>query len=382
MARKKKSLKTRLASLSLFLVITLVVFNFDTFVEKVLIQTGIKELNWIQMAEIDIKSDLDQTLDSRAVVYTYNGNLMISASNKLTLYNENGEVINKKSINSDSRKIVGMENYFLVADVVQGNITILDYLGKAIGEVMTIGAIEDIVAVSDDFFAVVKEDDRLQIYNYQGILESEVKLSKGQLLSIDVSKDQETILVNILSSDDSQFNSQLLTYSMRSKLLIGAHNNFGTIIFGARLFRDDIIIVDDTGQHDYRLGYDEHYVWDKTREGTLVNFRIDQNGNVFEITSMTEVENYTGLSNYKLSGINKDGNELFSIELDEPYENMSLYNGMILLNSDKKVGLYQSDGVKITEKESTRKIYGCEWLTADKLLIEYNDYVEIIELAY
>ncbi len=376
MARRKKPLSKRLASLGLFIVIALFVFNFNFLLKKGLILVGIADLNWTSIARIDV--DMDQSLEKQAVVFAYNNTVIISANNEIKLYDEYGQMINARKITSDNTKIIGMDEYFVVADLLQGNIFILDYSGKTVGQIDNLGTIQDIISTKNNYFVVITLNNQLNVYDSDGVLNSNVQLPEGELLGLDLSSDRAQVITTILSSDKYQYNSKIITYSMKDNLMIGGHNNYSSIVYGAKVYNDHIMIVDTEGQHAYRIGDSEEYTWEKLREGELQYFEIDQNGSIYELT---KVENFTDTI-YKLIATTKDGKEIFSSELNQQFTKIVLTAGKVLLQNDRILEIYSSDGILLASYESNKKINDVEWLNSERLIIEYNDYTEILELAY
>lgn len=376
MARRKKPLSKRLASFSLFLVICLFVFNFEFLLKKSMITLGLADLNWTTIAKIDV--EMDQDLEKQAVVFTYNNTVIISANNEIKLYDENGQMINARKITSDNTKIIGMDEYFAVADLLQGNIFILDYTGKTTGQIDNLGSIKDIMSTKNNYFVVITLKNQLNVYDPRGVLVSNVQLPDGELLGLDLSSDEGQVICTILSSDQYQYNSKIITYSMRDNLMIGGHNNYSDIVYGAKVYDDHIMIVDTDGQHAYRIGDSEDYTWEVSREGELLYFEIDENGSIYELT---KVDAFTDIS-YKLSARTKDGEVIFTNDLTQSFNKIVLTQGKVLLQNDRILEIYSSDGILLASYESNKKINDVEWLNSERLLVEYNDYTEILELAY
>jgi len=376
MARKKKPFINRLGSFLLFLVITLIVFNFGFLWKQGLIAVGIADLNWESINKINI--DLDQDLENRALVFTYNDTVIVSSNNEIKLYDVNGDFIVARKINSDSTKIIGMSSYFVVSDIQQGNIFVLDYMGNTTGQIENLGPIEDIISANNDLFVVITIDNELSVYNYEGILISNVQLPSGELLGLDVSKDKAQVIATILSSDLYQFNSKIITFSMESNLMIGGHNNYGDIVYGAKVYDDHIMIVDTKGKHAYRVGDSEDFTWDRPREGELLYFEIDNNGSIFELIKKDDIN----LTDYFLTGVNKDGKDIFKDIKTSKFTKIVLTQGKILLQNDRLLEIYSSDGILLASYESSKKINDVEWINENRIIIEFNDYIEVLELAY
>ena len=375
MARRKKPLGKRLASFGLFLVITLIVFNFNFLVKQSLILVGIADLNWNHIARVEI--GLEEPTDE-SVIFTDNDTIIVSANQEIKIYDVDGNFIVARKINSESTKIVGMSEYFIVADVRQGNIFVLDYEGKTTGEIANIGPIKDIIAARDNFFVVINTENELSVYDYEGVLSASVKLPDGELLGLDVSSDKDQVIATILSSDEEHYNSKIITFSMKDSLMIGGHNNYSNIVYGAKVYEDHIMIVDTKGRHAYRVGDSDDYTWDSERDGDLLHFEIDANGSIFELIRRQVINT----SEFHLTGTNKDGQSIFDVILNQKYNKIVLTQGKILLQNERILEIYSSDGILLTTYESSKKINDVEWLTPDRIIVEYNDFIEIMELAY
>ncbi|MBJ2356751.1 hypothetical protein JF818_09995 [Sphaerochaeta sp. S2] len=334
-------------------------------------------MNWKEIGKIDIS--MDKVLDTRADVFSYNNKIIVNEVNEIALYDHDGNLIERKGINTDSSTLLGMENYFAVVDNLQGNIYILDYYGGYVGEVNHLGPIEKAVAANNDVFVVITADNHFLVFDYEGNEISNIQLSSGRLLGLDISKDKKLVLVTLLSSDEKKYNSKLITYSLDTNSMLGAHNNYNSIVYGARIYDQVILIVDFNGLHAYMINEENSFLWERERTGSLINFEIDENGNVYEINERKEVDTFTI---HNLVCINKDGKEIFTKELDEDYRSLSLKRGQILLVSDFKILILNSAGEEIQSFESNDRVMDAEWLSENRILVEYNNYIEILELAY
>lgn len=380
MAKRKKPLINRLASLILFLFITFVVFNFGNIVQQSMIVLGFADLNWVEINKININSD--EVLDNRAQVFSFNDSIIISSNNEISIYNRDGKLVVKREIVSASSKVIGMDDYFVVVDNFQGHIIVMDYFGKIVAPIEFLGPIKETVYISNNIFVVITVSNQLHVYNHEGALISDFDLPKGELLSLDVSEDKETLLLTLLTSNESGYKSKLLTYSMLSNAMIGGHQAKDTIVFGTKLYQNDILIVDMLGQYANEKGDSENTLWQNERLGTLMNFEIDNNGNIYELIEVEESKELTGKTEYHLTCINKDGKKIFDKVLDNRYQNIKLNKGEVLLLSDQDIMILNSDGTLVSQYDSNKKIYDAEWLLENRILIEYNDFVEILELSY
>ena len=377
MAKKKKSFMKKIGSLLLFLLINIIVFNASMIFDYSRRAVGLAELNWNEVGKIDI--DMDNVLGNRAQVFSFNGNIIVNFASELHLYNIDGKLQVKKEINSDTTKLVGMDEAFLVTDFVQGNITVIDYLGKFTGKKEGLGNIDEVVSMNDNMFAIIMRSGDLKVFDMYGEEISSVPLPDGEFLSVDFSKSEELILVILLTSDEYNYNSKLITYSKNS--MIGGSNNNDSIIYRAKIFDENVLVVDYKGAHVYRLNdASNEFLWEYEREGNLVTFDIDQNGNLIEIVNKSEVESL--LDDFHLIGMNKDGVLLYDVPLDNKYEHISLGYGKILIHNNNVIYVYNSNGELVANRIMSKSIYNISWLSGTRLLIEYNDLVEILDLAY
>lgn len=380
MAKRKKPLSHKLLSLFLFLTITWIVFNFGAIVKKTMVTIGWADLNWVSITEIPVETD--DTLDSRPRIMNFNENVLIYFENTIALYDKEGNYLGKKGIQSVNNDIVGLEDYVVIVDKLSGNFVVIDYLGNDVADFGPIGPIKDAIAASENTFVVMSENNYFDVYSYNGNLEFSKELPKGELLGLDLSNEKDYLLLTLLVSSDDKYNSRLLTYDIYQNSLIGGNDNVNTVVYGSKIVHEEIIIVDLKGQHAYVKGDPENITWSNERSGDLIRFKIDTGGNVFEITELEEVQDLLGQSEYHLTCRNKDGKLQFDIVLDHAFEAMDILEGKVLLTSDKKLGVFNYAGELVTALDSTKKIYGAAWLNSNRIVIEYNDYLEIVELKY
>lgn len=381
MAKLKKPLIKKLGSLLLFLSINIIVFNASAIFDYSKIAIGITDLSWNEVEMIDI--DMDKILGNRPQVFSFNENIIVNSANEIYLYDIDGKLKVRKEINSDTTKLIGMEEAFLVADFVQGNIAIIDYLGTLTGNIQGLGNIEEIVSVKDNMFAIILNDGNLKIFDMYGVEVSSVSLPPGEFLSVDVSRSEELILVTLLSSDELNYNSKMITYSMDKESMIGGINNVEKIVYRAKILGEDVVIFDHSGIYAYKLNEAVGYKnWEYERNGELITFEIDQNGNSIEIINKFEAGIYFDEVEYHLIGMNKDGVLLYDKSLPNKFNKIALGYGKILVYNDSSVLVFNSDGEIIAERQMNKSIYNISWLSETRLLIEYNDLVEILDLAY
>lgn len=381
MAKKKNVFFKRLSSFLLFIVINIVVFNAGTIFNYSKIAIGAASLKWSDVAKIDI--DMDNILGNRTQVFSFNENIIINFANELHLYNIDGKLMAKKEINSNTTKIVGMNSSFLVSDFIQGNIAIIDYLGNSVGTINALGNIDEIVGVKNDIFAVITNDGELKVFDIYGSEISTVSLPQGEFLNIDVSQSEELLLVTLLSSDEYSYNSKMITYSMKKNEMIGGTNNTDKIVYKAKIFDEDVIVVDYNGVYVYKLNdATNESSWNYERDGELITFDIDSNGNFIEIISMSEVEDVLGTGEYHLVGINKDGDMLYDLVLDDKYSKVTLGYGKILIYNENSLLIFNSNGDIIANRDVNKSIYKVTWLSETRLLVEYNDFIELLDLSY
>lgn len=370
----------RLLSLGLFLVITYVVFNANAMFKQATIALGFADLNWVKVETIDLETD--DILGNRPEVMRFNDNILIYFNDLISLYDSEGNSLGKKLIQSFNSQVVGLDDYIIIIDKQQGNMITIDYEGNDIAEFGPIGTIKEGIAASENTFVVITENNYIFVYNYDGILYFDHALPKGELLGFEVSNNKDYLLLTLLVSFEETFNSRLLTYDITENSLVGGNDNVNTVVYGAKLVNEDIVIVDVKGHHAYTKGDPEHLNWNIERVGELRSFTIDKNGNVFELTEIGEVEDLIGQSEYHFTSTNKDGRAIFDLKLDQAYDKIDILEGKILLSNDKVISIYNYAGEKMTSLDNHRKIYNALWLTNDKVIVVYNDYLEILELKY
>ncbi len=376
--RKKKSIK--ILPLVLFILIFLFVYNFEDIIGGTLFKSGFKTLQWDELKKIPI--DLQKGLENSTLIFTDNSNIIVSANNQLKLYDKDGDIIVSKKINSHSSKVIGLKDYFAVIDLIQGDIVIMDFKANKFGEIMDLGNLKDVISIRNNIIVITGEN-RLQIFNEKGTLLSDVELPDGEILSLDLSKKENKIIITILSSDSENYNSKIITYSLDSNSMVGADNHYDSIIYSTNVYETSVMIVDSEGSHSYLITDTDNNIWNVKREGRLEHLTVDDNGNIFEIVYREKINNDKGQKyNYFLIGVNKDGGNIFEIGLDKKYDSISILKGRILLSNDKEAIIYSYGGKIISNYQDKRKMKSIKWLTYNRLLVEYNDYMKVFELVY
>lgn len=380
MARQKKSLKQRLLSLLLFLSITWVVFNIGFLIHHGSVLLGIKELDFHEVSKINL--GFDDELNNRPFIMAHNNHVVVSFSNELTIYNKDGKSIIKKEINNDDTEIIGLTDYFVIVEKTQGHLYFFDYKGNETGVIESMGPIRDLIEAANNMLAVITKENDLKIFRYDETLMGSFSLSSGEVLGLDLSADGSEILVNMLNSDENKFVSNLLTYDMADNSIVGGKNEENRIVYGAKIVNDLVVIVDNFGQMAREVDSTDGELWVEERDGLLTHFKIDNNGNIFEILALENIENLVGITAYQIVGRNQDGKMLFKNELEHKYDKIALQGGLVMIQSNQDVLILDSSGELLMTFDSPRKIISSQWLSNSRVLIEYNDYFSIYELKY
>ncbi len=377
MKRKKAS---KIRSFIIFFIIFLIVYNFESIVGSTLFKSGLKTLEWEEIKKISV--DLQNGLENSSLIFTDNNNIIVSSNNDLKLYDKDGDIIVGKKINSHSSKVVGMKDYFAVVDLLQGNMIIMDFKANKFGEIKGLGHLKDVKSIYNNIIAITSEN-RLQIFNEKGMLLSDVELPSGELLSLDLSRKENKIVITILSLDSESYNSKILTYSLDSNLMVGADNHYDSIIYSTNVYETNVMIVDSEGAHSYLISDTDNNIWNVERKGNLEHLFVDANGNIFEIVYRANInKDNNKKANYFLVAINKDGEDIFEIKLDDRYKDIKISEGRILLFNDNDAVIYSYSGKLISRYHDGRKMKNVKWITYNRLLVEYNDYIKVFELGY
>lgn len=245
------------------------------------IHLGFSQMNWEELNKIDLK--LDNTLNHRPLIMAHESHVVVSFLNEISIYDHQGNFVAKREVNSDYSRIIALNDHFVVVDMMQGHIFVLDYLGNTSGTIYSLGPIKDIIKAPDNMFVIITQAGELMVYDYEGIMVSIIAMPPGHLIGLDLSKDQSTLLLNVLDSDLDQFKTKLLSYDMNKHSLVGGHNSSNKIVYGAKLVNQQMIIVNDEGQLCYEKGQEESYLWKNERYGSLMHFEIDTNGNILKL---------------------------------------------------------------------------------------------------
>jgi len=377
--RKKKPLMFRLASLLLFLSITWLVFNFPTLIHKTTVLIGLKDLNLEEVESIDI--EFNEDLNGRPYILAHNNHVIVAGSHELSIYDHKGTLISKKKINSNNSEVIGLSKYIAVVDKTQGLLSFLDYQGNPVGSSNSIGPIKEAIGVDKDKLAVITQARELLIYDYQGRAISNLPIDDGEIIGLNLSVDKSQVMVSLLGFNESTYISTLGTYPIDGYNMVGAWVQQGRILYGVELVNDLIIMVDDIGRRVLTTS-SQTVVWQEDRTGALEHFKIDNNGNIYEIVAVAGADEMMGQSHYELHGYNLDGLEIFSHSLDFKYDKISLKNGQIMLQSTNGIMILDSSGDLLLSFDSGKRIIDSQWLSKEDILIEFDNYFKIYNMKY
>lgn len=372
--KRKKTAGQRLRGFLLFVVIGLFVFNFKFLSKQLFIVTGIADLNWTSLEKI--RTD-EPTED--AIVLSQHESIIVCDGTEIKLYDVDGNLIKKRKINTNQGiKMIGLDDYFVVSDMIQGNIMILDYFGETKGVIEKIGPLNDIVSTSNNTFVVITADNELHVYNEIGVMESSVPLQKGELLGLDVSTDKKIVTVTQFSAGKENYVSSMLAYDTKSGSLISGFNELNKVIFGAKLYDNYVFMIDSYGLNFYKINRSDEPFEKNQREGDLVYFSIANNGNIYEIDKVIQ----NGVSIFKLVGTTQDNEEVLNLELPNKFDKIVLNQGKILLMNEKELYIYTTDGKFLLSFESNKKILDVSWLGENRVVLKHEEYLQVMALSY
>ncbi len=367
----KKGIKRAVLRLLLFVGIFLFVYNFEGIVSNILIMLNKKPLNIEVIETIDIKKEDDNKMISK------DNNLIIYSNEEIQIYDEFIELISKKSINTLFVKLVKMDDYFLAADITQGDLIVLDYSGNVISEIKKTKMIKEIRTANNDIIVITNEN-KLIVYNELLEEKSQLTLPKGEILSVELTDDKSKCVITILSVEDSEYNSKIITFDIKKNTMIGGYNNYQKIVYESKLNDDNIIVVEDDGIKAHKLGDIDENVWEYKREGNLIYFDIDNNNSIYELVTTEIIQ----IKDYYLVCLNKDGKKKFNLELKDKYDKIIFSKGRVLIYNENKIKILTSDGEELIEIDKNNKIKDIIWIDDLTISIMYEDEVQICKLNY
>ena len=148
------------------------------------------------VAQVSFNKNSD--FEYRATLVNLEDGYVVVEQSSLTFYDELGNRIWSKILNSENTLISKGTDRFVIAEKKAGDVFILNKSGEILSSILGLGKITDVKFFEDTFVGVVKADGNLNMYDEKMNLLGVTNLPKGELITYDVNTDHQDIVMGIL----------------------------------------------------------------------------------------------------------------------------------------------------------------------------------------
>lgn len=374
--RRNRRLK-RIRSLILFLLILVLVFGWKqlfSFIKPIfgLGRAHLEHISSVSFAGMDTNGSES--------VYLINDQLCILEKERVTVYNKNGEFLSEKKTNAEKSVIRENGKTILIADLLLGEYIVFDKEGIVLKEENDLGKLDDIWLTSDEKVICLNEGRKdIQIIDSSEEEKTFIKVPSGKIIDISYSEPDQSMAVIVLDSSKTPYESNIFKYSLSGDLE-GVTNFNDTIIYSAEYFVDGILVIADKSLA--LVDSMAEINWNNEVEGIINKFAFNSKQVVLNTILVEENLLDTEKSN-KIQLYSWSGDFLSSFDVDVDIEGINAeHNQYIITFGKDELLLYDKKGEVLLRKTMKSPIRKVEWISKNRLVIIYNNEIEIFDLVY
>ncbi len=298
--------------------------------------------------------------------------LAVYDNGALAFYDLEGTSVWKKEIEAENPRLFANETYIVLADAEQGKLWRLNYAGEIVNTLEKEFPLGGLYQNRENFLLYFgQEGNLLDVIDDKGKTITEITIPKGYILDAAISDSSNIIAVSTLSIDNEKYYSSILFYNLDGIVMAGNRYD-GEIIFRTFFTPSDNLKA-LAGNRVFSMSREGDVLWEEELEGKLSRADLDDSGYVSMI-----VEAINGDMIY--FGIGDDG--IFSKEtvLDEISTGVSFNGKYGAAFMKKTVAIFDDNGRLQGKIESDFEIEGGGWLAEDRIMLVYENRMEIIDI--
>ncbi|MBK5251411.1 MAG: hypothetical protein JJE29_02045 [Peptostreptococcaceae bacterium] len=298
--------------------------------------------------------------------------LVVYDNGALTFYDLEGTSIWKKTIEAKNPRLFANETYIVLADTEQGKLWRLNYEGGIVNSLEKEFPLGGLYQNRENFLLYFgQEGNLLDVIDDKGKTITEITIPKGYILDAAISDSSNIIAVSTLSIDNEKYYSSILFYNLDGIVMAGNRYD-GEIIFRTFFSRSDNLKA-LAGNRVFSMSREGDVLWEEDLEGKLARVDLDDSGYVSMI-----VEDTNGDTIY--FGIGDDGIFSKKTALDEISTGVSFNGKYGAAFMKRSVAIFDDNGRLKGKIESDFEIEGGGWLAEDRIMLVYENRMEIIDI--
>ncbi|PLX30704.1 MAG: hypothetical protein C0604_09015 [Clostridiales bacterium] len=290
----------------------------------------------------------------------------------LTFYDLDGVSVWEKTFEAENPRVFADENHIVFADAEKGKLWRMDYGGETVNSLekdFPLGGIYQNRASYLLYFG--QEGNQLDVIDNKGKTITEITVPKGYILDAAISDNSSIVAVSTLSIENEKYYSSILFYNLDGTVMAGNRYD-GEIIFRAFFTgMDELKALANDGV--FSMSRDGDVEWEKKIEGNLSRADINDSGYIAMV-----FEKEDGKQAYL--GIDENGEFTDETEIEEEASIVSLSGRHGAVFTNKAVRIFDMKGRLEGVIESDFEIEGGGWLGDDRIMLVYENRMEIMDI--
>jgi len=298
--------------------------------------------------------------------------LAVYDSGNLTFYDLEGNTIWKKGFELENPRLFANDTFIVLADAEMGKLWRLNYEGETINSLEKDFPLGGLYQNRENFLLYFgQEGNLLDVIDDKGKTITEITIPKGYIIDAAISDFSNIIAVSTLSIDNEKYYSSILFYNLDGVVMAGNRYD-GEIIFRTFFTQNDKLKA-LAGKRVFSMSKEGDVLWEEDFAGELYRADLADSGYISMI-----VENSNNEQSY--FGIDDEG--IFSKEtaLKEISTGTSFNGKYGAAFMQRSVSIFDQNGKLKGEIESDFNIEGGGWLAEDRLMLLYENRLEVIDI--
>lgn len=337
---------------------------------------GYKTINLKRINTIEYKS---RKRDNKKVnIKSFNEHIIKFEQKNLSVYNQDGDKLWDKELDIDNAILRGNMSYIVVANSSNGKIYYIDYRGETRIENSIDKEVKDI-SINNNGYVLAMLEKEIYVFDPKGEIISNFTIPKGEVIDGDLSEDNSSIALTILTPEEKQFYSNILFYSLDGKVLAGKKYD-NNIIYKIFLTNNNLLALESS--KIAMIGNDGNVLWEKDFEESLNKGALTDEG-LLLLNLVNKKNTIIDTKNRNLiNQLDLNGNILNSTPVAGEVLGLDVLHDRIAVFTDRTIYILDRKGNIILEKKINKDIKSIGWISRKNLLAAYKDKLEVMSIDY
>jgi hypothetical protein len=359
-------LKSRVYELLLLLVIVMIVFFLPNII------TIIKVNFFTSLLDVNRTAVISMPTDLQSSVYVANESVLIGGDNLLSSYNKEGQLVWQRELRGNDTQIRTNQSHMLIAELIRGEIVLLNLDNEVISTVKDIGKIEKIDFSSQSHVALkLDNENRILVYDENLELTADFKIPLGDIIDMQFSESEEIIMLSTISLFENNFESFVLQYDTFGRAL-GSSDCEGQLVYSMHMSDFQLLVTDETIKS---FSKEAQLVKDIESPGLVSNTQFFNNRLYANVIKSGADEEVTQLLIYA-----DDLSSMEALDLPSGADGLVVNERFIAVYVDGIVTLYDHGLIEIGQINTQLAIKNIQWIDNRTLVVNDNAETLIYEL--